>query len=158
MKKWKSGPVTHFDLEDPDDLARLADPTFVLKSLVGLVVIDEIQIRPELFPLLRVLADRPKVPARFLILGSAAPVLINNSSETLAGRVSFFELDGLSLAEISQPAEKKKNISLPQRWIRGGFPRSLLAKNEALSRQWRESFIKIKDDLVLNLNLPIRQR
>ena len=94
-KRWKKGPVTHFDLEDPDDLARLADPAFVLKSLTGLVVLDEIQQRPDLFPLLRVLADRSPLPARFLILGSAAPELIKNSSESLAGRVAFFELHGL---------------------------------------------------------------
>jgi len=75
------GPVRHFDLEDPDDQARLADPAFVLRPLIGLVVLDEIQTRPDLFPLLRVLADRPDTPARFLILGSAAPELLRHTAQ-----------------------------------------------------------------------------
>src|SRR3970040_1336957 len=90
-----SGQVRHFDLEDPEDQARLADPAFVLRPLSGLVVLDEIQTRPDLFPLLRVLADRADAPARFLILGSAAPELMRNTAESLAGRVTFHELDGL---------------------------------------------------------------
>ncbi|MBX9742359.1 MAG: ATP-binding protein [Chthoniobacterales bacterium] len=139
---WKKVPVTHFDLEDPDDLARLADPAFLLKSLKGLVVLDEIQQRPDLFPLLRVLADRKPLPARFLILGSAAPELLKNSSETLAGRVSFLELPVLSLTELSSSAEGKKKNWLTTRWVRGGFPRALLAKNSALSHEWRAAFIR----------------
>ena len=83
------GPKRHFDLEDPDDQARLADPAFVLWELKGLVVLDEIQLRPDIFPLLRVLADRPNAPARFLILGSAAPELLKHTAESLAGRVVF---------------------------------------------------------------------
>ena len=114
-----AGPVTHFDLEDPDDQARLFDPAFVLKPLTGLVVLDEIQIRPELFPLLRVLADRPQTPARFLILGSAAPQLLRHTSESLAGRVHFHQLSGLDLTETSP--DQTDTL-----WLRGGFPRSYL--------------------------------
>jgi hypothetical protein len=87
------GPVRHFDLEDPDDQAHLADAAFALRPLTGLVVLDEIQMRPDLFPLLRVLADRENVPARFLLLGSAAPELLRHTAETLAGRVLFHELE-----------------------------------------------------------------
>ena len=83
------GPVKHFDLEDPDDQARLADPAFALRPLTGLVVLDENQTRPDLFPLLRVLADRPETPARFLILGSASPELLRRAAEGLAGRVTY---------------------------------------------------------------------
>lgn len=91
---------THFDLEDPDDLARLSEPKLALAHLRGLVIIDEIQLRPDLFPLLRVLADRPSTPVRFLILGSASPELLRQSSESLAGRIVYHELDGFSLSEV----------------------------------------------------------
>lgn len=131
------GPVRHFDLEDPDDQARLADPSFVLRPLTGLVVLDEIQLRPDLFPLLRVLADRENTPARFLILGSAAPELMRHTSETLAGRVAFHELDGLALDELI-----KDLAVLDERWLRGGFPRALLAGSGKGSKEWREAFIR----------------
>ena len=149
------GPKRHFDLEDPGDQARLADPAFVLRELKGLVVLDEIQLRPDIFPLLRVLADRPNAPARFLILGSAAPELLKHTAESLAGRVVFHELDGLALHEIAQ-----ENISpdwLDTRWLRGGFPRALLADNTQLSREWRDAFIRtyLERDLPqLGINLP----
>jgi predicted AAA+ superfamily ATPase len=149
------GPVKHFDLEDPDDLARLADPAFVLRPLSGLVVLDEIQTRPDLFPLLRVLADRAETPARFLILGSAAPELMRHTSETLAGRVVFHELDGLGLDEMV-PAPSDEDL-LDERWLRGGFPRALLARTAAGSQQWREAFIRtyLERDLPqLGINLP----
>lgn len=94
------GAATHFDLEDPRDETRLAAPMLVLEPLRGLVVLDEIQRHPELFPVLRVLADRPDTPARFLILGSASPELIRESAESLAGRVAHHELPGLGLAEV----------------------------------------------------------
>src|SRR3972149_3848866 len=81
--------LNYFDLEDPQSLARLTEPNTALRALKGLVVIDEIQRRPELFPLLRVLADRQPLPARFLVLGSASPDIIRKSSETLAGRIEF---------------------------------------------------------------------
>ena len=149
------GPVRFFDLEDPDDLARLVDPAFVLRPLTGLVVLDEIQTRPDLFPLLRVLVDRPETPARFLLLGSAAPELMRHTSETLAGRVVFHELDGLGLDEIA-PVTSDANW-LDDRWLRGGFPRALLAKNLTGSREWREAFIRtyLERDLPqLGINLP----
>lgn len=137
--QWQ-GPFRHFDLEDPDDQARLVDPAFVLRPLTGLVVLDEIQLRPDLFPLLRVLADREGTPARFLILGSAAPELMRHTAETLAGRVAFHELDGLALDElITDPADL---TVLDERWLRGGFPRALLAGSSKGSKEWREAFIR----------------
>jgi len=149
------GPKRHFDLEDPDDQARLADPAFVLRELQGLVVLDEIQLRPDIFPLLRVLADRPGLPARFLILGSAAPELLKAAAETLAGRVVFHELDGLALDEIAPVAAAPD--WLDTRWLRGGFPRALLARDIELSREWREAFIRtyLERDLPqLGIHLP----
>lgn len=140
--RWKKGPVTHFDLEDPDDMARLANLSFTLKSLTGLVILDEVQLKPEIFPLLRVLADRKPVPARFLILGSAAPELLKNASESLAGRISFLEMQGFSLAELKNVRKPAKNALLDQRWLRGGFPGSFLAKNLSLSEEWRNAFIR----------------
>lgn len=153
-EQW-DGPVRQFDLEDPDDQARLADPAFVLRPLTGLVVLDEIQHRPDLFPLLRVLADRPKSPARFLLLGSAAPELLRQTAETLAGRVEFHELDGLALEEVA-PAQPGSDW-LDNRWLRGGFPRSLLARDSAGSRAWRDAFIRtyLERDLPqLGISLP----
>jgi uncharacterized protein len=149
------GPKRHFDLEDPDDQARLADPAFVLRDLKGLVVLDEVQLRPDIFPLLRVLADRPDTPARFLILGSAAPELLKATAESLAGRVVFHELDGLALEEIA-PAATTPDW-LDRRWLRGGFPRALLAGDTQLSREWRDAFIRtyLERDLPqLGINLP----
>lgn len=93
------GEVTRFDLENPRDLHRLDDPLFALEGLRGLVVLDEIQLRPELFPILRVLADREARPASFLVLGSASPNLLRQTSESLAGRIAYHELGGLSLDE-----------------------------------------------------------
>jgi predicted AAA+ superfamily ATPase len=144
------GPHHHFDLEDPQDQARLSDPSYVLRPLAGLVVLDEIQTRPDLFPLLRVLADRPDSSTRFLILGSAAPELLRHTAETLAGRVGFHELDGLSLDEIEP-------VRIDERWLRGGFPRALLADDLTTSLAWREAFIRtyLERDLPqLGINLP----
>lgn len=135
-----SGPVRHFDLEDPDDQARLVDPAFILRPLTGLIVLDEIQLRPDLFPLLRVLADREGTPARFLILGSAAPELMRHTAETLAGRVSFHELDGLALHETI--ADTTDVAALGKGWLRGGFPRALLSASDKGSREWQEAFIR----------------
>lgn len=148
-EEW-SGPTQRFDLEDPEDQARLGDPSFVLRPLTGLVVLDEIQIRPDLFPLLRVLADRDETPARFLILGSAAPELLRNTAESLAGRVTFHELDGLGLDELALD-------QLDKRWVRGGFPRAFLAEDIDASRAWREAFIRtyLERDLPqLGIHLP----
>jgi hypothetical protein len=149
------GPKRYFDLEDPDDQARLTDPSFVLRELKGLVVLDEIQLRPDLFPLLRGLADRPSTPARFLILGSAAPELLKATGESLAGRVVFHELDGLALNEIAPLASEPGWLDV--RWLRGGFPRALLADDMQLSREWRDAFIRtyLERDLPqLGIHLP----
>jgi hypothetical protein len=126
--------VTMFDLERPADLRRLEDPERVLGPLKGLVVLDEVQRRPEIFPVLRVLVDRPR-SARFLVLGSAAPQLLAQSSETLAGRIAFHPLDGLDLAEVSPR-------NLGRLWLRGGFPRSYTASSGSASLHWRRDFIQ----------------
>jgi predicted AAA+ superfamily ATPase len=133
-QRWR-GPVTHFDLEDPADLARLADPALALGPLRGLVVIDEFQRRPDLLTALRVLADRPRRPARFLVLGGASPDLVRGSSETLAGRIAYHELSGFSLAEVD-PSR------LGMLWLRGGFPRSFLARTEPASWRWRQQLVR----------------
>ena len=129
----RRGPTHWFDLENPVDLARLADPGLELRPLRGWVVLDEIQRLPDVFPLLRVLADRPRTPAKFLVLGSASPSLLRQTSETLAGRVGFHHLDGFGLREVS---------NLEHLWLRGGFPLSYLARSEAASRRWRDGFIQ----------------
>ena len=125
----------YFDLEDPRDLARLAEPMTALAPLRGTVVIDEIQRRPELFPVLRVLVDREPLPSRFLVLGSASPSLLRQSSESLAGRVEIVTLDGFDLREVGMAA-------LERHWRRGGFPPSYLARTEADSFAWRRAFIQ----------------
>lgn len=130
------GGATHrFDLEDPRDDARLAAPMLALEPLAGLVVIDEAQRRPDLFPVLRVLADRAGTRVRYLILGSAAPELIHGGGESLAGRVAFHELPGLDLGETG-PAQADTL------WRRGGLPRSLLAASDAASLRWRREYIR----------------
>lgn len=144
------GPVTHFDLEDPDDLARLDEPKLALQGLRGLVILDEIQRRPALFPVLRVLADRAGTPARFLILGSAQPALLRQGSETLAGRIAFHEIEGFACDEVGR--EHVETL-----WRRGGFPRSYLAASEADSVAWRRDFIRsfLERDLPqLGIDIP----
>jgi uncharacterized protein len=143
-------PVQRFDLEDPGDLARLQDPKLALEPLRGTVILDEIQRRAELFPVLRVLADRPGTPARFLILGSASPDLLQQTSESLAGRIAFHELSGFGLEEVGPDA-------LDRLWVRGGFPRSFLAPSDADSERWRRDFIRtfLERDLVrLGVRIP----
>jgi uncharacterized protein len=125
----------YFDLEDPVSLGRLAEPMTALSALRGTVVIDEIQRREDLFPVLRVLADRRPAPARFLVLGSASPGLLRQSSETLAGRIEVIELGGFSLPEVGARA-------LDRHWLRGGFPRSFLARSASDSFQWRSQFVR----------------
>jgi predicted AAA+ superfamily ATPase len=129
------GQPNYFDLEDPVAITRLAEPMTALRSLRGLVVIDEVQRRPDLFPVLRVLADRRPLPARFLILGSASPDLLQQGSETLAGRISFIEMSGFSISEAGPEMTRRL-------WWRGGFPRSFLARSEQESVRWRQNFMR----------------
>jgi uncharacterized protein len=124
----------YFDLEDPVDLARLDEPMTALSNLTGIVVIDEVQRRPDLFPVLRVLADRTRSNATFLVLGSASPGALRQSSESLAGRVDVIELPGIGIAE--------SQTSPDTLWRRGGYPRSLLAATEADSQRWRQQYVR----------------
>ncbi len=144
--------AAHFDLEDPRDLARLDEATLALESLRGLVVIDEVQRRPDLFPVLRVLADRTPPPSRFLVLGSASPALLRQGAESLAGRLGYHELGGFDLAEVG--ADRWERL-----WLRGGFPRSWLAPDESTSQEWRRDFIRsfVERDLPgFGITLPSR--
>ena len=127
--------LNYFDLEDPQSLARLDEPDLALRPLRKLVVIDEIQRRPDLFPILRVLADRLPIPARFLILGSASPDLLRQSSETLAGRLETVPLEGFRLADLGATAQSRH-------WLRGGFPRAYTARGEKDSLAWRRHFLQ----------------
>ncbi len=127
--------VNYFDLEDPSSLARLDEPMTALRPLRGLVVIDEVQRRPELFPMLRVLADRADIPARFLVLGSASGELLRQSSESLAGRLERVSMSGFTLAELGAPAEESL-------WLRGGLPPAYLAVDEVTSAAWRKNMIQ----------------
>ena len=128
------GSAGYFDLESPRDLAVLQEPMTALEALTGLVVIDEVQLRPDLFPVLRVLADRSPPPAKFLILGSASGDLMRQTSESLAGRTEYVALGGFTLAETGEDAQAKL-------WRRGGMPRSFLAASEDDSSAWRRNFI-----------------
>ncbi len=142
-----------FDLEDDQDLARLAEPKLALESLQGIVVIDEIQRAPDLFRTLRVLADRKPSPARFLILGSASRELIQQSSESLAGRIKYIEVTPFRWPEIRTA---DPTISMEQLWVRGGFPGSLLTSNDEKSWDWRKQYIRtyLEQD-VPNLGIQI---
>ena len=142
----------HFDLEDPRDVARLAEPGLTLRSLPDTVVIDEAQLAPDLFPLLRVLVDEDRRPGRFLILGSASPDLIGLSAESLAGRVTFVELHGLTLSDVG--SDQMDNL-----WLRGGLPPSTLAPDLAASNQWRDDYISTflqRDLAALGFGMPAR--
>jgi uncharacterized protein len=136
-------PSHYFDVEQPQALERLREPSSVLEPLRGLVVIDEIQRMPELFPLLRVLADRRPLPARFLILGSASPNVVRGVSESLAGRAALVDLGGLNLSEVG--AENHRQL-----WWRGGFPPAYLARTDQDWEEWQTDFIR----LVLERDLP----
>lgn len=139
-----------FDLESPRDRLRLSNPEDMLGCQKGLVIIDEVQLAPELFPILRVLADRHDNPARFLILGSASPEIVRGVSESLAGRIEFVELTGFRLDELTATAQNKL-------WLRGGFPRSFLAPGQNASNAWREQFIRtfLERDLPqLGISIP----
>jgi uncharacterized protein len=131
----QSTATRFFDLENPAHLAQLADPMLTLEPLRGLVVLDEIQRLPDLFPVLRVLTDRPSRPATFLVLGSASPELLRQSSESLAGRIHYHEVDGFDLAETGTDSWRTL-------WIRGGFPRSFVAPTAEESSEWRRDFVR----------------
>jgi len=128
-------PATVFDLENPVDNQRLSAPMQALKDLSGLVIIDEVQRKPELFELLRVLVDRSGHTTRYLLLGSASPHLVKGVSESLAGRIGFVDLAGFQLWEVE--VQHRDRL-----WMRGGFPRAFLANSESDSMQWREDFIR----------------
>ncbi len=143
-------PVTYFDLENPVDDRRLSAPLSVLQELSGLVIIDEVQRRPELFELLRVLVDRPDNPAQFLLLGSASPQIVRGVSESLAGRIGFIDLTGFNLAEVGTAQRDAL-------WLRGGFPRSFLAADDPTSSIWRNDFVRTfleRDIPQLGITIP----
>jgi uncharacterized protein len=131
----KEEKVTFFDLESQPDRTRLQNPQLMLGALKGLVILDEVQEMPELFPVLRVLVDRPENKTRFLVLGSASPDIVKRTSETLAGRVEYVDLAGFDLWETGE-------TSSDALWLRGGFPRSFLAETDEDSMAWRENFIR----------------
>jgi hypothetical protein len=146
---WK-GPSTWFDLEDPRSATQLDAPMLVLERLRGLVVIDEVQRRPDLFPILRALADRPRRSARFLILGSAAPALVRGTSETPAGRVAHHVLGGLTLEEVGPKHWERL-------WWRGGFPASFAARSDEHAARWRLDFVRTfleRDMAMLGIDVP----
>lgn len=125
-----------YDLENPADYASITQsPMLLLESREGLIVLDEVQRVPEIFPVLRVLADRKKENRKFLILGSASPNLTKEASESLAGRISFIDMSGFNITDIGEDNWMKA-------WMRGSFPRSYLANNENISHNWRENFIR----------------
>ena len=138
-----SASPNYFDLEDPRVEAQFASPMILLEGLRGLVVIDEVQRVPDLFKVLRVLIDRDAAPARYLLLGSASPALLRQTGETLTGRVEVIEISGFSLDEVG--ASRQSEL-----WLRGGYPRSLLAGSNARSSHWRRSFMR----LFLQSDLP----
>ncbi len=135
-RPWVSADsINYFDLEDPISLARLEQPLTALQNLQGLVVIDEVQRRPDLFPILRVLSDRSPLLARFLILGSASPDLLRQSSESLAGRIEMIRMAGFRLIDVGAESQSTH-------WLRGGFPLSFLAASEDDSLAWRRNFVQ----------------
>lgn len=146
----KNRDTVYFDLESQPDKMRLQNPELALGGLKGTVILDEMQNNPELFNVLRVLADRPGNRTRFLILGSASPDLMKKASETLAGRVEFVELTGFTLSEINAKDQQKL-------WLRGGFPRSFLAQSNTDSLAWLEGFIRTfleRDIPQLGISIP----
>lgn len=127
-------PAVHFfDLENPEDLVTLSNPQLALSQLEGLIIIDEIQRRPDLFPLLRVLIDASGKKQRWLVLSSASRDLLNQSSESLAGRIAYLEIQPFSLTE----TQESQHL-----WLRGGFPGSYLANSETSSFEWRKQYVK----------------
>ncbi|NWG75092.1 MAG: ATP-binding protein [Rubrivivax sp.] len=146
----QEAPATYFDLERPADQAKLTNAELVLGSLTGLVVIDEAQRMPHLFTLLRPLADRPEAKTKFLLLGSASPDLVKGVSESLAGRVGFVDLGGLELGDVGEGNQERL-------WLRGGLPRSFLARDDRASLDWRQDFIRTfleRDVPQLGIRIP----
>lgn len=142
--------IHYFDLEDPSDLALFENPKTLLENLQGLIIIDEVQHAPNLFSLLRVLVDRPEKKQQFLVLGSASYELLQQSSETLAGRIEFIEVTPFDFREIN-PRETKKL------WLRGGFPKSFLAPDDTHSFNWRSNYIRTfleRDIPALGIKIP----
>ncbi|HLC06832.1 MAG TPA: ATP-binding protein [Candidatus Babeliales bacterium] len=168
VEKYFPNDAYFFDLENPSDIVRLENPMFTLQNISQkLIVIDEIQRRPELFPVLRVIIDSTRIPLdendslakqkvqaqqkQFLILGSASRDLIRQSSETLAGRIGYIELFPFSLTEVSDSARL---------WLRGGFPNSYLAHSDVDSYIWRQSYITTfleRDIPSLGFEIPAQQ-
>lgn len=153
----------YFDLENPLHAQRLAEPAQVLGALQGLVVIDEVQRRPELFPLLRVLMDRSDAPGQYLLLGSASPSLARQAGESLLGRVETIEVGGFDLQEVTLEAGAWSNDVADRLWLRGGFPRSWLAGSEDDSIAWRQAAIAqhVQNDLPqfgLGVSTPVMLR
>ncbi len=143
-------PGAFFDLEDPRDLARLAEPTLAISDHATTVVIDEAQLRPDLFPILRVLVDEDRRPGRFLVLGSASPDLVGLGSESLAGRVAFVELAGFTLGDVGAD-------HLDDLWWRGGLPEAYLAADDAAASRWLDGYITTflgRDLAALGFGMP----
>jgi len=141
----------YFDLENPQDAARLDQPQLALEDLTGLIVIDEIQRMPELFTLLRYLVDQGR-ERKFLILGSASRDLIRQSSESLAGRIAYYYLGGFRLHDIGP--ENMKTL-----WLRGGLPKSFLAASDEESYLWRNQYVTTfleRDIPQLGITIPAR--
>lgn len=155
----KKTPSVYLDLESPEDLLKLSDPLlFLSRHRDKLVILDEVQRKPDLFPILRGLIDKGRQTGRkkaqFFILGSASPDLLKQSSESLAGRISYLELSGFNLLEVFTKKDRKVAEKL---WLRGGFPKSYLAKTSAVSFEWREDFIRTyleRDIPQLGFRLP----
>jgi hypothetical protein len=141
---------TFFDLEDPRDVNRLQNPMLTLEREQGYVIVDEVQKKPELFEILRVLVDRPENTLKVLLLGSASPHLMKKAAESLAGRISFVDLSGFNIEEVGEEHSEKL-------WERGGFPRSYLAEGTGASFAWRNDFIRTfleRDIPQLGINIP----
>ncbi len=156
VQKQSKGEAVYLDMELPSDLNKFQEPELYLNQyLNALVIIDEIQRIPSLFPILRALVDKNRVPGRFLILGSASPDLIKQASESLAGRIIYHEMSPLYLREVGFDERKVHNL-----WLRGGYPESYLAGNGDVSSNWRESFIRTyleRDIPQLGIRVPAMQ-
>lgn len=137
LSKYLNKDFIYLDMENPRDIAKLQDPYSYLESLASsTVIIDEVQLMPELFTILRPLIDAKRTPGRFILLGSASPDLVKGVSETLAGRISYHELTPINLTELPQKIDYKEH------WFRGGFPDALLSKSNEFSKNWIDDFIK----------------